>query len=204
MGSHVGAIASAVGGRNITLSHVGTAFPITADNMRRWSGWWRYILTDQVFIWAPGCFMGMALPALMSIEFAQYSDMKQTGLAWAQAIVTADGMRLAPEMTPALRQILWVMALLAGMAVMLPSQMSIVDDFSRRWTDGIWTASRRGQMDLLRHSGVLCGVVIVLDFCFQYLGHPETDDHCHRKSEQSGHWRDIAAAALHQPSTASA
>jgi hypothetical protein len=46
-------------------------------------------------------------------------------------------------MTPALRQILWVVALLAGMAVMLPSQMSIVDDFSRRWTDGIWTASRR-------------------------------------------------------------
>jgi hypothetical protein len=146
MGSRVGAIASAVGGKNITLSHVGAAFPVTPENMRRWSGWWKYIITDQIFVWAPGCFMGMALPALMSIEFVQYSGltgMKEKGLEWAQAIVTADGMRLAPDLSPALRQILWFVALIAGMAVMLPSQMSIVDDFSRRWTDGIWTASRR-------------------------------------------------------------
>jgi hypothetical protein len=27
--------------------------------------------------------------------------------------------------------------------VMLPSQMSVLDDFSRRWTDAIWTANRR-------------------------------------------------------------
>ena len=147
MGSHVGAIASAVGGKNITLSHVGSAFPMNSENLRRWSGWWRYILTDQVFVWAPGCFMGMALPALMSIEFAPYSELGQKigqqGMAWAQAVVTADGMRLAPEVSPAVRQVLWIFALLAGLAVMLPSQMSIVDDFSRRWTDGIWTANRR-------------------------------------------------------------
>ena len=30
-----------------------------------------------------------------------------------------------------------------GLMVMLPSQMSILDDFSRRWTDAIWTANRR-------------------------------------------------------------
>ena len=70
MGSQVGAIASAVGGTHVTLSHVGKVFPITAENLRRWRGWWRYILTDQICVWAPGCFMGMALPALMSIQFA--------------------------------------------------------------------------------------------------------------------------------------
>ncbi len=143
MGRHVGAIASAVGGKNVTLSHVGTSFPITAGNLRKWSGWWRYIITDQVFVWAPGCFMGMALPALMSIEFAPYSTLKETGLAWAQAIITADGMRLAPGLSPVVTKLLWILALLAGIMVMLPSQMSIIDDFSRRWTDTIWSANRQ-------------------------------------------------------------
>src|SRR5690606_8082600 len=58
MGKLVGAIASAVGGKNVTLSHIGTTFPITPENMRRWKGWWRYIQTDQIFVWGPGCFMG--------------------------------------------------------------------------------------------------------------------------------------------------
>lgn len=143
MGSLVGAIGSAVGGTHVTLSHVGTVFPINADNLRRWRGWWRYILTDQIYIWAPGCFMGMALPALMSIRFAPYSTLQESGLAWSAAIITADGMRLAPGLAPAVTKLLWVTALFAGIAVMLPSQMSIIDDFSRRWTDAIWTSHQR-------------------------------------------------------------
>ena len=145
MGSLVGAIPSAVGGRDVKLSHVGKVFPMTGENLKRWSGWWRYIITDQVFVWTPGCFMGMALPALLSMQFAPYSDLYQaTGkMEWAQALITADGMRHAPGFSPVLTRFLWLAALVAGMAVMLPSQMSIVDDFSRRWTDAIWTASSR-------------------------------------------------------------
>jgi hypothetical protein len=144
MGSQVGAIASAIGGKSITLSHVGKVFPINEDSLRKWKGWWRYIITDQVFIWGPGCFMGMALPALMSIQFAPYSTLKSAGksLDWAQAIITADGMRHATGLSNVVTQSLWIIALIAGMAVMLPSQMSIVDDLSRRWTDAIWTGSR--------------------------------------------------------------
>ena len=36
-----------------------------------------------------------------------------------------------------------VVALLVGLAVFLPSQMSVVDDFSRRWTDTIWSSNQR-------------------------------------------------------------
>ena len=38
---------------------------------------------------------------------------------------------------------LWIVTVLVGMLVMLPSQMSIVDDISRRWTDILWSGSRR-------------------------------------------------------------
>ena len=152
MGSQVGAIASAVGGRNISLSHLGKVFVINSENMRRWKGWWRYILTDQIIVWAPGCFMGMALPALLSLQFAEHSPLYQEmrrmddggrKLDWAQAMITADGIRHTPGFGATVSNVLWVLTLLVGLIVLLPSQMSIVEDFSRRWTDIIWSANRR-------------------------------------------------------------
>ena len=147
MGSHVGAIPSAVGGRKVTLSHIGKTFPINAENLRRWKVWWKYILADQLLIWAPGCFMGMALPALISMEFSIHSEMfhQTKRLDWAQAIISADGIRNAPSdvISPSFVGILWITTLIVGLLVLLPSQMSIVDDVCRRWTDIIWSGSRR-------------------------------------------------------------
>ena len=115
---------------------------------------------------------------------------------WAQAIITADGMRQAPGFGPVVGKLLWVMALLAGMVVMLPSQMSIVDDFSRRWTDAIWTANRRvretlpsgpGEVDLLRDPRQLCALVVRLRVSLQHLRHAEADDRS--SSPTSTTWR---------------
>ncbi|MFO0953783.1 MAG: Nramp family divalent metal transporter [Isosphaeraceae bacterium] len=145
MGSLVGAIPSAVGGRNVTLSHLGTVFPADAENLRRWKGWWKYVFVDQVFVWAPGCFVGMALPALMSLEFAPHSALyrEHAKLDWAQAVIAADGARYLPGAGPALGGLLWTAMLFVGLMVLLPSQMSVVDEVSRRWTDVLWSASPR-------------------------------------------------------------
>jgi hypothetical protein len=153
MGKLVGAIPSAVGGKSVGLSHHGKSFPITADNLRRWRGWWKVVLRDQVLIWAPGCFMGMALPALMSIQFAPYSTIPKSGpdSKIAQALITADGLRHAPQLPETVAQLLWTIAALVGLAVMLPGQMSIVDDFSRRWTDAIWSSNERIQRTMKPH-----------------------------------------------------
>ncbi|MBI4601771.1 MAG: Nramp family divalent metal transporter [Planctomycetes bacterium] len=176
MGSLVGAIPSAVGGKEVALSHVGKAFPADPPNLRRWRGWWRHILVDQVCIWAPGCFVGMALPALISMEFARHSTLQggSSGLEWAQAVISADGLRHAPGLSAGAAKLLWVAALLAGMLVMLPSQMSIVDDFSRRWTDAIWTASRRvrermapGQVKRIYYA--ILGSYVLWSFACAYL-----------------------------------
>ena len=140
MGSQVGAIPSVVGGRGISLSHIGKVFRITDENLRRWRGWWRYILADQLLVWGPGCFMGMALPGLISIEFSQYSEFfnDTEGLAWAQALITADGLKNAPGLG-GWNGIFWTLTVLVGLIVLLPSQMSIIDDVCRRWTDIIWS-----------------------------------------------------------------
>ena len=138
MGSQVGAIASAVGGRGVTLSHVGKVFPITAENMQRWKSWWKYILADQILVWVPGCFMGMALPALMSIQFARNSEMYGKGITYSHPLIAADGIRQTASLG-SWAPILWIASLLVGLVVFLPSQMSIVDDFARRWTDILWS-----------------------------------------------------------------
>jgi hypothetical protein len=143
MGGEVGAIPSAVGGRNVTLSHTGKVFEINAQNLRRWKGWWRYILVDQIYVWGPGCFMGMALPALLSLQFAPNSGLSGTKLEWAQSLITADGIRHSSQFSASVAKVFWIITVLVGLMVMLPSQMSIVDDFSRRWTDIIWSGSRR-------------------------------------------------------------
>jgi hypothetical protein len=142
MGSEVGAIPSAVGGRSVTLSHVGKVFPITNENLQRWKGWWRYILADQLLVWVPGCFMGMALPALMSIQFAHNSEMYGKKMAYAQPLIAADGIRQTQSLG-SWAPLLWTVSLVVGLMVFLPSQMSIVDDFARRWTDILWSGSPR-------------------------------------------------------------
>ncbi len=145
MGAKVGAIPSAVGGRSVTLSHLGKVFPLDAANLDRWRGWWRTLRVDQFCLWAPGCFLGMALPALLSMGFAEHSPLsgQVAKLDWAQAVITADGLRNHPGWAPGLKQALWVATLLVGLMVLLPSQMSLVDEVSRRWTDVIWSANRR-------------------------------------------------------------
>ena len=66
MGHHVGAIPSVVGGRNLKLSHVGMVFPHTAESFAKFRGWYRFVLRDQLMVWMPACFVGVALPSMLS------------------------------------------------------------------------------------------------------------------------------------------
>ncbi len=184
MGRQVGAIASAVGGEGITLSHLGKVFEPTPGALARWRGWWRQVLVDQLLVWAPGCFMGMALPALLSLEFAPHSRLYHdtARLEWSQAVITADGLRHAPHWGAAAGQAGWVAALVVGLLVLLPSQMSIVDDFSRRWTDILWSASpriraraREDQVKYLYYAILACYVTwtLLATWLFTRFGTPK-------------------------------
>jgi hypothetical protein len=150
MGSRVGAIASAVGGHEISLSHTGQVFDVNSESLESWRGWWKYILADQWLVWVPGCFMGMALPALMSIEFAKNSPMYGKSLEYSQPLIAADGL-LHTTSLQNWAPLLWGLCLFTGLMVFLPSQMAIVDDFARRWTDILWSGSRRIRDSMQNH-----------------------------------------------------
>src|SRR4029453_9400567 len=69
MGSKVGALPSAIGGKAIKLSHTGIVFDVNQESIRRWNGWLRHIRRDQLALWGPACLIGFALPAMMSYQF---------------------------------------------------------------------------------------------------------------------------------------
>jgi hypothetical protein len=134
MGPQVGALPSLVGGRTIKLSHTGKVFELTGENLRRWGGWLRHILRDQLALWAPGCVLGMALPAMFSYEFLRgVTDVQGHAVAamTAEAIAARHG------------RWLWFLTLLCGFLVMAPTQVSQLDNICRRWTDVLWTGARR-------------------------------------------------------------
>ena len=58
-----------IGGKEVKLSHVGRVFGVEEESLRRWRGWVRHIVRDQVAVWGVGCLLGMVLPAMLAVQF---------------------------------------------------------------------------------------------------------------------------------------
>ena len=163
MGAHVGAIPSIIGGRALQLSHVGTVFQVTKQVVPRWKQWYRHVLRDQIIIWMPACFIGLALPSMLSVEFLPRGF--EVDNRWVPAAMTADAVRARVESKPgdqesgnqpldnldpqnnpdgtSLGYAFWFMTLFCGFLVLAPSMSSSADGFLRRWVDTFWTASKQ-------------------------------------------------------------
>ena len=139
MGRHVGAIGSIVGGRDIKLAHTGKAFPVTPEFLARWRGWLRHIYRDQWAIWFVGCILGVAIPALISLEYLRDDFLAGQKFRGDEvAAKTAEALQ-AHTGHPAF----WFMTLLCGFLVLAPNQIQAADGLIRRWTELLWTASHR-------------------------------------------------------------
>jgi hypothetical protein len=141
MGRHVGAIPSVVGGHNIELSHVGMVFEVTKDSLTRWRRWYKHVLRDQLVVWMPACFLGMALPSMLSVQFLKRGTEVSE---WYAAGMTADGVRnaVAQSWGTAAGAVVWYMVLLCGFLVLAPAMATSADGVVRRWVDVVWTSSR--------------------------------------------------------------
>jgi hypothetical protein len=135
MGCQVGAIPSVIGGQKVSLSHVGMVFAITKDSVARFRRWYRFILRDQLVVWMPACFIGVALPSMLSVQFLPRGTEAKD---WVAAGMTADGLRNA--VGPQFGQVFWLMTLFCGFLVLAPSAASTFEGALRRWVDLCWTA----------------------------------------------------------------
>jgi hypothetical protein len=133
MGVHAGAIPAAFGGRQLALSHEGTAFVPGPGEMVRWRGWRRHVLRDQLVIWLPAALVGIALPSMLSLEFVTRGT---TAGQWTLVGMTAGG--VADRVGGLLGTLCWYGALACGLLVLLPNAASNADGFVRRWVDAAW------------------------------------------------------------------
>ena len=142
MGYHVGAIPSVVGGHNIQLSHVGAVFDPNEDSLPRWKRWYKHVVRDQLAVWMPACFIGLALPSMLSIEYLRRGYEADN---WTAAAMTAGGVqeRVTSESGAMLGSFFWFMTLFCGFMVLAPSMATSADGLIRRWVDVFWTSSRR-------------------------------------------------------------
>jgi hypothetical protein len=160
MGALVGAIPSAVGGQDTRLSHLGMVFPVTPDNVRKFRQWWKLVLFDQGVVWAGGALLGMALPAILAIEFI---DPARNLGHWQAAAFQAEGIARRHG------SVFWYLTLLCGFWVLFSSVLVGVDGVGRLWSDMIWTGSQpgrkgRGVQPLYAGLGVSFGAVLFISF----------------------------------------
>lgn len=153
MGSIVGYIPALVGGRKLPLMKTGKVFLPTPENKQRWRNWWKFVDVDQYLVWGIGCFIGMMLPALITLQFVPSGTefVNQFGIAvyQAQYIVWATG-----------NQFLWNITLLIGFWILFSTQIGVTDAFVRMVTDIIWAnggAENQQEKDVrLVYYSVLC------------------------------------------------
>ena len=142
MGYHVGAIPSAFGGQNIALSHVGSVFEVDDESLPRWRRWYRHVMRDQLAVWLPACFIGLALPAMLSIQFLPYGTQTDN---WTSAVMTAGGVQdtVTEASGAGLGKFCWFMTIFCGFLVLAPTMSTSADGIIRRWVDVFWTSSSR-------------------------------------------------------------
>jgi len=161
MGAHVGAIPSVIGGKQMSLSHVGMVFPINKESVGRFRRWYRFILRDQLVIWMPACFIGVALPSMLSVQFLPRGTSARD---WVAAGMTADGLRDA--VGPQFGQVFWLLTLFCGFLVLAPAAAATFEGALRRWVDLCWTAVpyvRQWESHRIRwlYFGALCAYAVI-------------------------------------------
>jgi hypothetical protein len=160
MGKRVGAIPSMFGGRQLTLCHVGSVFSLNAESIASFRKWYRFLLRDQLIVWLPACFVGVALPSMLSVQFLPRGTQAKD---WVAAGMTADGLRHA--VGPTFGTFFWLMTLFCGFLVLAPAAVTTFDGALRRWVDLCWTGVpfvRKWDPHRIRwlYFGAVCGYAV--------------------------------------------
>ena len=134
MARHVGAIPSAIRGVEIKVSQMGTTFPITSENLRRWKAWQRYVHVDQVALWAVLAFVGLFL----NVNLATGIIPEGTDLS---------GMALGAHQAKYMAELIWpgfwTLTLLNGYWILFSTHLGNTDALVRMLTDVLWVGSSR-------------------------------------------------------------
>lgn len=129
-----GYIPAAIGGHRRTITHVGTVFPVTSENLARWRSWWRIAQVDQWAVFGGGALLAMTLLAML------YTTFLPPGQELAGPAVAA---QLADAMATRGGTALTFLVAFLGAWVLFKTQLDILDGTARAVTDIAWAGSCR-------------------------------------------------------------
>jgi hypothetical protein len=137
MGGVVGYIPALIGGRKVYMTHQGKVFPLTSENKKRWNQWWKFVGADQYGLWVTGCFLGIGLPALLTLQFippgTEFKNQFGIAVYQAQYLARYGG------------SFMWFITLLVSFWILYSTQIGITDVFVRIVTDIIWSGNRQAR-----------------------------------------------------------
>lgn len=149
MGAYSGGISGALATEHQQLQAVGTIFPVTPENHRRWRMWWLYACLDQHVLWGVGCLLGMYLNVNLAVAIVP----PETTIAGEAA-----GAFQAEYLAKHFWSGLWVLALLNGFWILFSTHLGNSDVLVRTTVDVLWASSprfRRGNASRL-YAVLLC------------------------------------------------
>jgi hypothetical protein len=116
-------------------------FEPSPESLPRWRRWLKHVTRDQLVVWMPACFLGMALPSMLSVQFLRRGTEVSD---WYAAGMTAGGVSgaVTDAWGATAGAAMWYMVLLCGFLVLGPGMTTSADGAIRRWVDVVWTSSR--------------------------------------------------------------
>jgi hypothetical protein len=131
MAATVGSIGGAFSGEKTALAAVGTVFPPTPDNLKKWSVWWKYCLLDQSALWALGCVAGMFLNVNLALAIVpENTQISGYSVGAFQARYMAEQLWVG----------FWALCLLNGFWILFSTQLANMDCLARVVTDLGWSS----------------------------------------------------------------
>jgi hypothetical protein len=99
------------------------------------------VAREQWCIWMPACFVGMAMPSMLSLVFLPKGTVLSDSQKYQAAAMTADGVRtqVAEMFGSPTGQLFWMLTLFCGVLVLGTSQAATADGVLRRWIDVFWS-----------------------------------------------------------------
>lgn len=131
MSATVGYIPSALSGK-VPLAAHGNVFGVTRESLAAWREWWKFIYVDQVLVFGIGSLAGMALTALLTLQFVPAGTV--TG-GWAVANMQAEAIAAVHG------RFFWYLTVVCGFWVLFSTQLGVVDGVPRNATDVLWSGS---------------------------------------------------------------
>jgi uncharacterized membrane-anchored protein len=153
MGTYVPRLVSPVTGQPEAAPSTGYVFEPTADNMRRWRGWWKFANVEQLTTFVLITFVTILFTSLLA-----YSTVfGLPGLENSIGFLEVEGQILADRVGSWFQYLFWFI----GAFSLFAASLGIVDYTSRLAADVIKTSYARNANESKVYAGLVWGLVLI-------------------------------------------